>query len=292
MSHLPTLTVFTPCYNHATYVEQALRAVLSQSHLPDEYLVLDDASTDASAAVIDTLRRSPDVPSFDFLRHNANRGAVASLHELVERSRSQYVYAAAADDRVHPGFFAAAMRTAAQFPQAGVIFGAMQAMDAAGRLGRTYALRGRREVSYLSPDEYRREALENEPVYRSLSGATIFRRDRLLEVGGFRQELGHWCDTFAIQAIALKYGAVYLPWPCMAWRRLPRSFSANTLGNWRERLEIIDRAASLMRSREFCNRFPVDYVARFRRRARRAVALRCGKELAVRGAAALTRRAA
>ena len=158
-------------------------------------------------------------------------------------------------------------------------------MDAAGRLGRTYALRGCDNVRFFTPDEYRREVLEREPVYRSLSGATVFRRDCLREVGGFRPELGHWCDTFAIQAIALKHGAVYLPSPCMAWRRLPDSFSANALGNWRDRLAIVDRAAALMRSAAFADRFPAEYVVRWRRRYRRAIALRCAKELALRAGA-------
>lgn len=292
MSLAPTLTVFTPCYDHAAYVAQAIRAVQSQSRPTDEHLVLDDASTDDSAAVIESLQRQTSSPSFDFLRHDENRGAVASLQELVRRARGDYVYAAAADDMTLPGFFAQAMELAVRYPRAGVLFGAMRGMDAVGRLGRTYALRGCDSTCCFTPDEYRRQALDRQPAYRSLSGATIFRRDCLLEVGGFRQELGHWCDTFAIQAIALKYGAVYCPTPWMAWRRLPNSFSANTLGDWRGRLAIIDSAAALMRSDEFRDRFPADYVARWRRRSARAIALRCVKELASRGVQAVTRRAA
>lgn len=287
---MPTLSVITPCYNHAAYVEQTIRAAAAQSRPPDEYLALDDASTDDSGAIIARLAAEglPLTP----LTHVRNGGAVASLHELCQRATGDYLYAAAADDLVLPGFFARAMQAAREHPQAGLVFAAMRGMNAAGKLGRVYRLDGIDRPRYLSPAEYRQLALDGQPAHRSLSGATVFRRECLLEVGGFRGELGHWCDTFAIQAIALKYGAVYLPEPGMAWRRLHNSLSANTLGDWRGRLAIVERAAALMRSAEFADRFPADYVARWRRRYRRSILLRCGKELALRGVRSLARRAA
>src|SRR5262245_27676203 len=54
------LSVVIPNYNHAPYLPRCLGALLSQSVLPREIIVLDDASTDNSVAVVKCLAgRSP-----------------------------------------------------------------------------------------------------------------------------------------------------------------------------------------------------------------------------------------
>ena len=45
----PTLTVTLPNYNHAKFLPRAIEELLSQSRPPDEFLILDDASTNAAA---------------------------------------------------------------------------------------------------------------------------------------------------------------------------------------------------------------------------------------------------
>ena len=47
------LSVVTPNYNHGHLIGRAIEAVLSQSRCPDEYLILDDASTDNSLEIIE-----------------------------------------------------------------------------------------------------------------------------------------------------------------------------------------------------------------------------------------------
>ncbi len=205
----PTLSVITPNYNHANYLDQAIRAVVGQSRPPDEYLILDDASTDDSLARIE--RHAATHSCIRLLQNPINEGVAHVLARLIEEARGDYVFCSAADDFALPGFFDRAMRMAQQYPQAGVIFGRMIAVDARGRILREYGASRFHEPVFIPPGRFLRDYLEQEPAYRSLSAATIYRRDRLLEVGGFRAELGHWCDTFAIRAIALKHGACYLP---------------------------------------------------------------------------------
>lgn len=49
----PRITIVTPSYNQAAYVEQTLRSVLLQSYPNLEYLVMDGGSQDGSAAIIE-----------------------------------------------------------------------------------------------------------------------------------------------------------------------------------------------------------------------------------------------
>lgn len=47
----PTVAIIVPCHNYGRYLAECLQSVLSQTHRPNEILVVDDASTDDTAAV-------------------------------------------------------------------------------------------------------------------------------------------------------------------------------------------------------------------------------------------------
>lgn len=268
---MATLTVFMPNFNHAAYLPQAIEAILGQSRQPDEFLILDDCSTDQSTEIIESYARR--YPVIRFLRRTTNQGAVTSINELLAAANGDYVYGAAADDYVLPGMIEHSMGAAERYPQAGVVFGKMMMIDAAGAKLRDIPAPEWSTTCYASPQQFLKEYLDRHPPYASLSGATIYRRDRLAEVGGFRPELGHWSDTFAIRAIALRYGAAYVPQPFMVWRKVPGSLSNSAQQTLRKNRQIIDRAASLMRSPAFTDRFPEAHVRRWRRGYRRAALL-------------------
>lgn len=261
-----TLAVAMPNYNHAAYLAGAIDAIVNQSRAPDEFLILDDASTDESVRIIEPyLIRFPFVR---LIRLPKNRGGVAAMQTLLTQTACDYVYFAAADDRVHPDCLAKAMAAAEQHPQAGIVFGKMASIDAAGNKIRDIQAPPWSISRFVSPEEYLTEYLDRQPVYRSLTGATVFKRNCLNEVGGFRAELGSWCDTFAMRAIALKYGAAYVPETFMSWRKLPNSLSHGGQRRLHETLAVLNRAAALMRSEAFRARFPESHVRRWHRRYR------------------------
>ena len=51
----PTLSVVLPNYNHASLIRRAVGALRAANRLPDEILIIDDASTDQSLQVIKEL---------------------------------------------------------------------------------------------------------------------------------------------------------------------------------------------------------------------------------------------
>jgi glycosyltransferase involved in cell wall biosynthesis len=264
-----SISIIIPNYNHSHYITNQLDVLVNQDVTPLEVVVIDDASTDDSVAVIG--RYASRYPVVRLLRNERNMGVVATLNRGLREARGEYLYAGAADDLVAPGFVACVRRLIARYPDAGVYFGMYRAIDAEGReLCVERSSRWQTE-SHVTPERFLNEFLEAEPPTYSPSPATVYRKQYIEELGGFRPELGHWCDTFLIRAIGLKYGAVYVPQVLASMRRLEAAYSQTQSRNIRLMLDIAARAAWLMRSPQCRDRFPEAHVARWEERYRHDV---------------------
>src|SRR5205807_1066688 len=130
-----------------------------------------------------------------------------SANRLLKVASGTHVYFAAADDLLLPGFLEQSMQMLAGFPSAGLCSTFSRIIDEEGRVvgiidGGTFRPK---HATYLSPADAGRA------LYRHGSwiqgNTTVFCRAALIGVGGFRPELASYCDGFAEEAIALRYGA-------------------------------------------------------------------------------------
>lgn len=89
--HSPRVSVLIPCYNAGAYLGQALQSVLEQTYRDFEIIVVDDGSTDDSAAV---------AKSFACVRyiHKAHSGISATRNLAVQEARGEFVAFLDADD--------------------------------------------------------------------------------------------------------------------------------------------------------------------------------------------------
>ncbi|MBN2562030.1 MAG: glycosyltransferase [Phycisphaerae bacterium] len=259
----PTLSVVMPNYNHAHCIRRAIEAMGAQSLLPTELIIVDDASTDGSVDVVEQCRAR--YPFISLIRNATNRGVYETFNRGVQAAAGDFVYGAGADDHVLPGFFEQAMTWAAQYPEVGIIFGKMAAVDTEGRTLEVYGAPGWDEAVYADPQRFLREYLEVKSPAFSLCAATMYRRDAMLEMGGFRPELMSWCDTFLAQSLGLKHGCCYLAQPVVAWSVRPGSLSQSSAADVYRTLDIIERAAWLMRTEPYDTLFPEAFVARWRK---------------------------
>ncbi|MGX9393870.1 glycosyltransferase family 2 protein [Nitrobacteraceae bacterium UC4446_H13] len=99
MSHEPTISVIIPSYNHAAYVEDAIRSVSSQEvdGFKIETIVVDDGSTDESPVLLESIRAEG---KYDFkLILKANEGLCRTLNRAVrEYAVGSYIAVLASDD--------------------------------------------------------------------------------------------------------------------------------------------------------------------------------------------------
>src|ERR1700722_6800539 len=110
------ISAILPNYNHARYLREAVWGIARQVPAPLEIIVIDDASTDDSAAVLAAL--AAEIPNLRVLREDVNRGTISALNRGLAAAQCPYVYFGAADDVVFQGLFAAMVAALQQHPGA------------------------------------------------------------------------------------------------------------------------------------------------------------------------------
>lgn len=258
---MSTLTAIVCNYNHGRFIQRAIEALLNQERPADQLIIVDDASTDDSVRVIESCAAKS--PAIHFLRNEENLGWHASTAKALTVATGDYLYSGAADDYVLPGFFEAVCGLMDRYPAAGIGCAQMVTASPDGQPLRTEGYSNWRDSRYVSAEEFLRQGLEAEPPTHSLSAATIYRRERVLKIGGFRSELGPWSDTFALRAVGLESGMCYVAQPGMVWVRAPLGMSQSAMRDPSRSLRMLRQAAGLMRSPEFRTVFPPDYVDRW-----------------------------
>jgi glycosyltransferase involved in cell wall biosynthesis len=220
------LSVVLPNYNHAKFIGRALAALLGQERAADEIIVIDDGSTDDSTAVIE--RIAAGAPAIRLLRNASNIGVIPTLQRGLEAARGKYIYFAASDDWIFPGFFALALRRLEADPDVGLFCGEAMLVD--GASNRPFAVRPAVRPRLRAG---RIEAARTEQLLRSsdnwiLTGSAIFRRDCVTWAGGFDARLGSSADGFIARKVALKYGFLFEPDIVASWVVFPDSVSRRT----------------------------------------------------------------
>ena len=108
MTPRPTITALLPVHNGAATLARALDSVFGGESMPDEVLVVDDGSTDATAAILaDYASRQP---TLTIVRLPTNGGLHAALNRGVAEARGDFIARIDADDEWLAGHVAAQRR--------------------------------------------------------------------------------------------------------------------------------------------------------------------------------------
>jgi len=127
---LPSISVVTPTFNGAAYLEDAILSVRRQSGVATEHVVIDAASTDNT---LEILERHPHLRWIS----EPDRGQSDAINKGFLMATGDLVGWLNADDYYLPGALNAIARAAEEHPEADVLYGDCIFVDPDGRIVRS-----------------------------------------------------------------------------------------------------------------------------------------------------------
>jgi len=97
MIEAPFFTVLMPAYNAAPFLREAVDSVLAQTFTNFEFLIINDGSTDETAAILESYS-DPRIR----VHHQENQGVIGALNKGLELARGTYIARFDADDVCYP----------------------------------------------------------------------------------------------------------------------------------------------------------------------------------------------
>jgi glycosyltransferase involved in cell wall biosynthesis len=94
----PLVSIVTPSYNQAAFLEEAIRSVLEQDYEPIEYVVVDDGSTDGSAEIVERY-----ADRLAWWAAQENRGQVPAINLGFTHTTGDFMAYLNSDDTLLPG---------------------------------------------------------------------------------------------------------------------------------------------------------------------------------------------
>lgn len=127
--NLPLVSIITPSFNQAAYLEQTMRSVLAQDYPHIEYRVMDGGSTDDSRGIIE--RYGPRLAGWVSER---DRGQADAINKGFAQSAGEIIAWLNSDDLYLPGAIQAAVQVLQADPSLALVFGDVQSIDSQGKI--------------------------------------------------------------------------------------------------------------------------------------------------------------
>lgn len=224
-SRWPSISIVTPSYNSAPFLEETIRSVLLQGYPKIEFIIMDGGSSDGSVEIIRKYQSW-----LSGWESEPDRGQSHAVNKGIRRATGEIVFWLNADDIGLPGAFAAAAAGFARPANSALVVGQAVVIDPEGRRV------GRWANTFTNWHDYacRKNAI------RQVS--TFFRREVLLEVGLLDESLRYSMDRALLLEVTKKYPPQIVNDDLAAFRhREDSQFHGSLVEGYRESDEVTAR---------------------------------------------------
>ena len=195
------VSVCIPSYNAAPFIGETIKSVLDSEYQNFEIIINDDASTDNTPAIIESVRDS----RVSFYKNERNVGPVRNWNLAITKATGEYVTLLNHDDLFGPFWLTFAVYQLEKNPRIGWVATAFRRIDAEGK---TLEIKSRFRTTGEIP---KNEAFLEVAKLNGLGPGLVARRKILEEVGFYDENAGPGADNDLLLRLAMNYPLVILP---------------------------------------------------------------------------------
>jgi glycosyltransferase involved in cell wall biosynthesis len=200
-------------YNHAAFLDDAVRSIIRQSVPAEEIIVVDDGSTDHPEAVVSGYSQVR-------LIRQLNQGLSAARNTGLRAAASDKIIFLDADDRLCQGAIEAGLECFVRYSEAGFVYGGFRLIDAGGRVTSEAICRD------IGPDPHL-TFLRGNAV--GMHATVLYDRRRLLDAGGFDATLRRCEDYDVYLRMSRSHSVANHHQTVAEYRRHEANMSSNSL---------------------------------------------------------------
>lgn len=201
----PKLSIITPSFNQAAYLEKTITSVLSQNLMDFEYVVIDGESKDNSLEII--TKYADQLAGWV---SEKDKGQADGINKGAARTSGEIIGWINSDDYYLPGAFKKAVRFFETHPEVDLLYGDVISINGAGEM--------------INVMRFANYSVEDLMTFRVISQPGVFFRRRAWDAAGGMDPAYHFLlDHHLWLRIAAQGKIAYIPEPLAAARFYPEA---------------------------------------------------------------------